>query len=75
MIELQRLISQVRRGAIVYVTDGDNLWQVAAVHGKAMFTLEDCRNTHYEIASKKVTAVRLLLDYRLVESAPISSLD
>jgi hypothetical protein len=74
-INLRSLIRRIHDGEIIYVTDGDNLWQVAEVQGKALFRLEDCRNTHYEIASKNVTAVRLLLDYRLVKAAPTLPLD
>lgn len=50
----------------IYVTDGKELAQVTGVERHGLFVLEDCRDTRYEPASRTVTAVRLALDYRLV---------
>lgn len=71
-IHLQQLVARLHadRGA-TYVTDGHRLWQVIGVKDRALFVLEDAGDTRHGAQLLDESAVRLALDYRLVEPAPL----
>lgn len=71
-IDLRALVQRLHadRGA-TYVTDGHQLWQVVGVKNRALFVLEDAGDTRHGVQQIDESAVRLALDYRLVESAPL----